>query len=439
MNRARLLVLSGLALAASGAMVFACSDNGGGNDAGPDSGGSDAKADANGGKDSTTSDVSTSDATSDATNDVTNDVSTEDASDSGSTDATASDADAGASLTFMVLRAGGSVDAGTDAAIPSGVSQPVFLEERNVSDGSLVRTLALPTTASGSNQPLTISGTATSEGSLSTSPDGRFVIVAGYAAAPGLASVATTSTDGGALRVIARVDSVGNVDTSTELASFDQNNIRGAATDDGGSFWAVGSAAADAGLGGGVQYVMLSSTGASSGIDGVPANTRVVAVFGGQLYVSTAFTPYNGVFAVGTGEPTTPGQTSALLAGFAGDAGSPYGFSMLDLDGSVSGLDTLYVADDSVQTSGGGIQKWVFDGTKWTKIATFTNGTTKGFRGVTAFPSSNGVVVIGTSSDSSANMIIKYLDDGVNTNPNGTVLATATTGTIFRGITAAPH
>ena len=45
------------------------------------------------------------------------------------------------------------------------------------------------------------------------------------------------------------------------------------------------------------------------------------------------------------------------------------------LGASVTGLDTLYVADDSSQANGGGIQKWVSNGSTWTKIATFTRPT----------------------------------------------------------------
>jgi len=454
----RLVVLSSLALA-SGALFFACSDSGGGFDAGPDSGGGDAKAD------TTLKDSSSSDGPSfgdgnttdgNATDGNATDGNATDGSDEAAADAasdaideTAADADDGSSdgaiadagsvSTFMVVRAGGALDAGSDASL-TNAAQPVFLEERNISDGALVRTIAMPTTVSGSNQPLTLSGTATSEGALMTSADGKYVVLAGFATGPGLASVASTSSvDGGTLRVIARVDHAGNVDTSTELAAFSGSDIRGAATSDGTAFWASGNASQnDSGLGG-VQYAVLGSTGATTNITNAPYNTRVVGVFGGQLYVSSQLTPFNGISAVGTNLPTTTGQTAALLAGFAGNAGGPCGFSILDLDGSVAGLDVLYVADESSQANGGGIQKWVFDGSTWSKIATFTNGTSTGFRGVMAVPDGANVIVLGTTSGTSANLVLKYVDDGVNTAPTGAVLATAPGGTIFRGIALAPQ
>ena len=53
-----------------------------------------------------------------------------------------------------------------------------------------------------------------------------------------------------------------------------------------------------------------------------------------------------GIATVGTGTPTTSGQTITSLPGFA-SGGSPYGFFFADLDNTVAGVDTLYVADDS--------------------------------------------------------------------------------------------
>ncbi|HEY2369980.1 MAG TPA: hypothetical protein VGH87_26455, partial [Polyangiaceae bacterium] len=268
------------------------------------------------------------------------------------------------------------------------------------------------------------------------------------------ATIASTgSLDAGVLRVIGRVDHAGTVDTTTQLAAFDRGDIRGAVTSDGTAFWASGtvgsiSSSADAGdastidasaydLLGGIQYVTLGSTGATTNVTEVPFNTRVAGIYGTQLFLSSAVTPQNGVSSVGTGVPTTTGQTSVLLAGQAGDSGSPYGFTMFDQDASVSGLDVLYIADDSTTTKGGGIQKWVNNGTTWTKIATFQAGT--GYRGVTAQVTSQGIVILATSTETNANTVVKFLDDGVNLSPTGTVIATAPTNTAFRGIALGPQ
>ncbi len=428
MNR-RLLVLSSVVLVSSGALIFACSSGDDTSDSGTDSGpGKDATTDT-GKKDSTTNDVST------------NDVTTNDASDGATDSATDSGpSDAGGGLTFMVVRVGGFADAGVDASLASGVGQAIYLEERNVSDGSLVRTLSMPTASSGSNNAFTMTGTTVSEGELTQSTDGKFVVVAGYNAVPGATGVGTSSVDSGVVRVVARVNAAGTIDTTTGVNAYDLTTIRGAVSDDGGSFWTTGSGVADAAANTGVQYALLGATGASTSIAANPANTRTVGIFGGQVYMVSGSPPFVGVSTIGTGLPTTTGQTATLLTGFQGyDAGSPYGFSMLDMDASVSGLDTLYVADDSSLAGYQGIQKWVNTGSTWVKIATFTNGTAKGFRGVTAVISGGNVIVIGTTSDSSPNTVIKYIDDGVNLTPTGTVLATSLTGTIYRGIAMSPQ
>jgi hypothetical protein len=445
MKRNRLLVLSSLALIASGALVIACS----GDDSTGEDGGSDAKADqttkdgggdaakdgapfGDGGQDATIQDTGTDSTLSDATADA-----DDGATDGGVTDAptegaiTDASSDGGTVATFMVLRLGGDVDAGADAALNGGSTQ-AFLEQRNISDGSLVKVIALPTAADAGNEPITLQGNSTSEGSLTRSVDGHYVVVGGYGVAPGNwadASVASkTSFDAGVPRVIARVDSTGAVDTTTQLNAFNATNIRGVASNDGTAFWATGAA------NDGTQYVALGSTGTTTNLQSTLLNERVVQIFGGQVYVSSSSGAFHGVSTVGTGMPTTTGQTVTLLPGMLVDAGSPYGFSMLDLDGSVSGLDTLYIADDTGATAG--VQKWVFNGTTWTRIATFTDKSTTGFRGLTAYFDGTNVILLATTGDSAS--VVKYTDDGVNLTPTGTIIATAPTNTVFRGIALSP-
>src|SRR4051794_15302858 len=55
----------------------------------------------------------------------------------------------------------------------------VFVDEYTPA-GGLVQSIPVPTTASGANKPLIASGTATSEGLLTVSPNGQFVTVTGY-------------------------------------------------------------------------------------------------------------------------------------------------------------------------------------------------------------------------------------------------------------------
>src|SRR5437660_30566 len=157
-----------------------------------------------------------------------------------------------------------------DAALTSAAA-PVFLDEYTP-DGTLVRSVPLPTANAGVNKRLTMSGSASSEGALVRSADGRYVSLAGYDADPGTASVSSTTT-ATASRVVARVDGSGSVDTSTAITdAFNGNNVRGAATDDGTRFWVTGA-------NGGVRLAALGATGATTQINGAaPTNLRAAAI-----------------------------------------------------------------------------------------------------------------------------------------------------------------
>jgi hypothetical protein len=81
---------------------------------------------------------------------------------------------------------------GTGSAALSSASTAVFLDEYTPS-GTLVQSIALPTTTSGSNNPLTASGSATSEGELTLSSNGQNLLLTGYDATTGVASIASTN------------------------------------------------------------------------------------------------------------------------------------------------------------------------------------------------------------------------------------------------------
>src|SRR6185369_11461863 len=93
----------------------------------------------------------------------------------------------GAVPTFRVVRLG------DGATTLSSAAAPVFVEERRL-DGSLVSVVPLPTAAGNGNLPFAMSGSASSEGEISLSGDGRWLALAGYAAAPGTAGVASTAS-----------------------------------------------------------------------------------------------------------------------------------------------------------------------------------------------------------------------------------------------------
>lgn len=313
---------------------------------------------------------------------------------------------------------------GSGAATLSGSAAEVFLDEYTTA-GSLVRSVPLPTAAAGGAHRLTLSGSATSEGALSRSADGRFLTLAGYDADPGTASVAS-SASASVARVIGRVDGTGVVDTSTALTdAYSGGNIRGAATDDGSRFWTVGST-------GGVRLAAFGATTSTQINSAAPTNLRVVGIFGGQLYVSTGSAP-TGVYSVGAGLPTTGGQAPALAAAVP----SPYGFAALDRDPTVPGVDTLYVADDSAS---GGLLKFSSDGTTWTARGSL-RPSGSGARGVTGAVTGASASLYVTTSTTSGQQLVKVEDTAAfdaTLAPTATVLQTAAANTALRGVAFAP-
>jgi hypothetical protein len=178
----------------------------------------------------------------------------------------------------------------------------------------------------------------------------------------------------------------------------------------------------------------LGTTGGTQ-ILASPNNTRTLNIASGQLFGTTNTATYTAVFAVGTGLPTAAGQSPSLLYGLP--ASQPYGFAFFDRTGSHGGLDTLYIADDRSIVSGGGIQKWTFDGSIWYLVATFSDGLgAAGVRGLAAEAQGANVVLYATTVESTGNKLVRVIDDG-STSPTATVIATAAANTVYRGVALA--
>src|SRR5437867_4335885 len=119
------------------------------------------------------------------------------------------------------------VQSGDGTATLSGNATAAFIQEYTTG-GALVSTLALPTAASGGNQPLTLSGSASSEGFLTLSDNGQYLTMMGYGVVPGTATP-QTSTPTAVPRVAGRIDLNGNIDTTTALTdSYNGSNTRSA-------------------------------------------------------------------------------------------------------------------------------------------------------------------------------------------------------------------
>ena len=307
---------------------------------------------------------------------------------------------------------------------------PVFIDEFTTA-GTLVQSIPLPTETIGANKRLIASGTATSEGLLTRSVDRKYLLFGGYDS-PIPASGSLASTPSATVnRVIGRVDYAGNIDTTTALSDWATgNNPRSVAGADGTNFWVTGGA-------GGVRYTTLGSA-TSTQLSTTVVNLRQANIFGGQLYVSDSSGAAVRLGSVGSGLPTTTGQTIVSLPGFP-TSGGPYGFFFADLDPNVPGSDSLYVADDTI-----GITKYSFDGFAWVSNSTVGVGT-DGYRGLAGTVSGGNVVLYATrkggSGAAGGGELVTITDSsGYDGLFSGTpaLLAAAGANTAFRGVAFAP-
>src|SRR3954470_23283346 len=109
------------------------------------------------------------------------------------------------------------VQVGDGAAALNTSAAALTIKEFNAANGSPTGSISLPTAVSGANQPITVRGSATSEGFLALSTDGNYLTLGGYGAAPGTPTVAESDSSV-VSRVIGRVTvSSSAVDTSTAL------------------------------------------------------------------------------------------------------------------------------------------------------------------------------------------------------------------------------
>jgi hypothetical protein len=336
---------------------------------------------------------------------------------------------------LVIYRAG----SGTNSLANTG--NDVFLDEYTTA-GVLVQSIAMPATGAGTK--LITSGNSTAEGALSISPDGTWIGFAGYnSTIPASSSISGTNS-----AAVPRVAGLFNTTTGSYSLTvtgtwFSAQSPRGVVTTDGNKIWAVGGNS-------GVVYgtVDNSSPFVASGTTATTAsigtNLRTIGLYGNELYTSaaTGTIPTVGQLA---GSPLVNGlpTASTFLPNIPRQGGSPvtsrYGFTFLDTNPAVPGIDTMYTVDDSA--SSGGLWKYTLDLTGTWNAAGSVAGLTGALRGVTGGVSGSNVQLFMTGS---ANTLWSFTDTSAATSTlSGTLsaftsLATAATNTAFRGLVLVP-
>ena len=275
---------------------------------------------------------------------------------------------------------------------------------------------------------LTDTGSGTSNGYLNT--NGAYLSVPGYNSALNAPGVATSNTKavntfGLGYAVTNRVAFPTGGASATPPSPFSGNNFRSVVPTSATTFYATGAATAATGTPdtGGVWYYNSSTFTQINTATGAVTNVRNVEIYNGNLYFSTG-SGTKGIYQVGTGLPTTSGQTNTLVIA----SPSPYGFA-ISPDGN-----TAYIADDSAVSgnTGGGIIKWTKSGTTWTRAYTFAPAV----RSITVDFSSTNPVIYATSTELTNNKLIVITDTG--STATATTVATAGTNYVFRGVDFAP-
>jgi hypothetical protein len=340
---------------------------------------------------------------------------------------------------------------GDGLAAPSSAACKVTLVEMTTGGSTVgLKTVDLPTAVSGSNLRLTQSGTAVSEGEVTLSADYRYVVCAGYDATIGTAGVASTTLPG----TIGRVDTAGGINTSTYFSrtsglAYSGNNLRSACTSDGSSFWGSGTGSAT----GGVRYIPLGTTGgAGTPVSTTITNTRVVNIFNNQLYVSSQTGAFS-LSKVGTGLPTTTGNTISNLSGVAAGTDDAYSYVFFDVNGNGTPDLLYYAAGNGINTANSGIYKYSSsdEGGTWTARGKLQGLTSYFPRGITGRKNCNGSIDLyftaGAGSarptkvysfTDNATYLSNITSSGSNINAVSALIYTAATNYVLGGICFTP-
>ncbi|MEN9303459.1 MAG: hypothetical protein RL264_1888 [Bacteroidota bacterium] len=290
---------------------------------------------------------------------------------------------------------------------------PVSVLEVSSSNGSIIQTLSTPFLTS---NLLTQSGSASSNGNLNSY--NNLLAVPGHNSAIGTVDVNQQNT-----KVTNIIDpSVAVVNRVVHPSStFDSDNYRAAIPLTSTTFYASGNG--------------NSSTKGVFYFDGtnfnqlVNFNTRNIEIFNGQLFYSTASANSGniGIYALGTGLPTSSVAATPFITYPATNGSGPYGFS-ISPDGC-----TAYIADDG-STNYPGVSKWTKDsGGNWT----FQYNNPTQARGLVVDYSGINPVLYATTTETNDNKIIKITDTGsLSTVTN---LLNSGNNYLFRGIDFTPN
>ena len=309
------------------------------------------------------------------------------------------------------------------------VSIPIFLDEYQVTptSASLVQSIALPTVSQGGNKRIVSAGQALTEGYISLSADGRYIVVPGYDADLKV-NLGSVEAD----RVTALVDQNGNANTSTYSSDYPGGAFRSATSLDGTAVWVSGAG----GDQGGVSYIP-AGTNQTVYLNTLNKTTRQVKYYGGDLYVAGI----NYIHKVGTGAPTTP-EEAAPFENITPDPGFSdcYNFYIVDLSVAQDGSKEVMYVEDAAY----GLIKYAKVGGTWVECGDYGNEDTKSYRGLEGTVGADGKICLyivqctGTSSKLLSLIDNAGYNEGIQTEGPTTLIDFDGTHKAIRGIAWTP-
>jgi hypothetical protein len=326
---------------------------------------------------------------------------------------------------------------GNGSATLSGNSTNITIQEFTTT-GNLTQSIAIPGTGAGA---VSDSGSATSNGYINTF--GNTLFVPGYQTEVGTASV-NSSNSTVAPRAVVPIGDNGVIG-STSLAGtgWTGNNFR-SAIGVGGLLFGSGTAS---GTNSGVRY--FDGPNSSIRISNTITNVRNLEIYNDALMFSTG-SGTQGIYTLGAVSSLDLSAANQNTATLLIASGSPYGFYVNTT------LGVAFIADDAI-TASGGIRRFDFDSINntWDETWSFRlDSANDAFSSLTSgVVSVRGLAVEYDASQSLFNLyatttavapdsqLIGFSDGLVSTltaGDNYTVLASAGTNYVFRGVDFAP-
>ncbi|HET7625155.1 MAG TPA: lamin tail domain-containing protein [Verrucomicrobiae bacterium] len=298
----------------------------------------------------------------------------------------------------------------------SGNGNSVFIDQFTT-NGTLVSSSEIP---DNETNALIISGSASSEGALTRSADGRLLVLAGYQIpltnAALLGSSLSDANSTVAPRALGVVDSTGKfalVGVTTN--QYGGNNMRSGTTDGRGNYWGAGATSG--------TFYFGDDTPAA--VQNTVKNTVVIQDLEGNLYFSTSKTT-PGIWEI----PGTPIGAATPELVFQSPTGNPYGFAFN------TNFTIAYVADDTTGADGG-IQRWDRTAGNWSLSYAFDAVTNSGARCLAVDFTGAHPIIYATTAEDSANRLVSITDTGAAS--PAVILATAGANQLFRGVSFAPQ